>query len=382
MTSPTPQASWDESALLDLVTIKSGQVDPRAPAFCDLPLIAPDHLSSVTGRLTTKETAAAQRAISGKYLVRPGDVVYSKIRPYLQKAYKCDFDALCSADMYPLTPKPGVDASFILHTLLGRDFTNFAISVSARSGIPKINREELSEYRFAAPPPAEQLVIGCALDDADNLIATLERSLAKTQAIKQGMAQQLLNGRSRLPGFNRRWDRRCFSDLVSYEQPTPYLVSNTDYVETGIPVLTAGKTFLLGYTHDRHGVYRAIPVVIFDDFTTDSKLVTFPFKAKSSAMKILSAKPGNDLRFLYERMQLINFVAVDHKRRWISEYSKIEIEIPDEDEQTAIANVLAEADAEIDALARRVDKAKAIKQGMAQQLLTGRVRLPAPQVAV
>lgn len=376
MTSSTTLSAWNEMALLDLVTIKSGQVDPRAPAYRNLPLIAPDHLASQTGRLLKKESAAAQGAISGKYLVKPGDVIYSKIRPYLQKAYKCDFDALCSADMYPLTPRPGADASFVLHTILGSDFTNFATSVSARSGIPKINRAELSEYRLTVPPSREQRAIGCALDDVDDLIATLEWMIAKKQAIKHGMMQQLLTGTTRLPGFTKHWELRRLGDLLAYEQPGRYLVSSTEYGDVGTPVLTAGKTFVLGRTTERHGIYYSLPVIIFDDFTTASKFVTFPFKAKSSAMKILSARSGVNLRYMYERMQLIDYPVVDHKRRWIAEYSKIEVEVPDDAEQRAIASVIDDADAEVNALEVRIAKTRAIRAGMMQELLTGSTRLP------
>lgn len=376
MTSSTTLSAWNEMALLDLVTIKSGQVDPRAPAYRNLPLIAPDHLASQTGRLLKKESAAAQGAISGKYLVKPGDVIYSKIRPYLQKAYKCDFDALCSADMYPLTPRPGADASFVLHTILGSDFTNFATSVSARSGIPKINRAELSEYRLTVPPSREQRAIGRALDDVDDLIATLEWMIAKKQAIKHGMMQQLLTGTTRLPGFTKHWELRRLGDLLAYEQPGRYLVSSTEYGDVGTPVLTAGKTFVLGRTTERHGIYYSLPVIIFDDFTTASKFVTFPFKAKSSAMKILSARSGVNLRYMYERMQLIDYPVVDHKRRWIAEYSKIEVEVPDDAEQRAIASVIDDADAEVNALEVRIAKTRAIRAGMMQELLTGSTRLP------
>ena len=369
-------------ALLDLVTIRNGQVDPKAAAYRSLPLIAPDHLASQTGRLLKKESASAQGAISGKYLVKPGDVIYSKIRPYLQKAYKCDFDALCSADMYPFTARPGVDASFILHSILGWDFTTFAVSVSARSGIPKINREELSEYRMSVPLLGEQQAIGRALDHADNLIDALENLITKKQAIKRGMMQQLLTGRTRLAGFRSPWQTRRLGDILSYEQPWPYLVRTSKQLDAGrIPVLTAGKTFVLGYTNELDGVYTGHPVIIFDDFTTACKYVDFDFKVKSSAMKILSARPDFDLRFVYERMQLIDFSLSDHKRYWISEYSRQEIDAPGEAEQQAIAVVLAETDAEIGLLERRLMKARHIKMGMMQELLTSRTRLPAGECA-
>ncbi|ODB80770.1 hypothetical protein A8711_18000 [Micromonospora sp. II] len=248
--------------------------------------------------------------------------------------------------------------------------------MSARSGIPKINRAELSEYRLTVPPSREQRAIGRALDDVDDLIAALERMIAKKQAIKHGVMQQLLTGTTRLPGFTERWELRRLGDLLAYEQPGRYLVSSTEYGDVGTPVLTAGKTFVLGRTTERHGIYYSVPVIIFDDFTTASKFVTFPFKAKSSAMKILSARSGVNLHYMYERMQLIDYPVVDHKRRWIAEYSKIEVEVPDDAEQRAIASVIDDAGAEVNALEVRIAKARAIKAGMMQELLTGSTRLP------
>jgi type I restriction enzyme, S subunit len=164
---------------------------------------------------------------------------------------------------------------------------------------------------------------------------------------------------------------------LAYEQPSPYLVSSTEYSASGeVPVLTAGKTFVLGYTNETHGIYSALPVIIFDDFTTASKYVTFPFKAKSSAMKMLNAKAGVNLRFVYERMNLIDFPIADHKRRWIAEFSKLEVATPGFAEQKAIAGVIADVDGEIAALERRLELARAIKTAMMQELLTGRTRLP------
>ena len=142
--------------------------------------------------------------------------------------------------------------------------------------------------------------------------------------------QQLLTGQTRLPGFHGEWEVKRLEELLEYEQPTKYLVSSTEYDDSfDIPVLTAGKTFVLGKTNETHGIFKNLPVIIFDDFTTGTQLVNFPFKAKSSAMKIL--KPRNkdvDIGIIYELMQMVEFVMSDHKRYWISEFQKIEVEIP------------------------------------------------------
>jgi type I restriction enzyme S subunit len=167
-------------------------------------------------------------------------------------------------------------------------------------------------------------------------------------------------------------------DFLDYEQPTKYLVTDAGYNDnTDTPVLTAGKTFILGYTNEDFGIYKDnLPVIIFDDFTTATKYVDFPFKAKSSAMKILRKKYKTvNLRFIFEIMRRINFSLGDHKRHWIAEYQNIEISVPIADEQTLIATILSDMDAEISALETKFAKYKQIKQGMMQELLTGKTRL-------
>lgn len=138
--------------------------------------------------------------------------------------------------------------------------------------------------------------------------------------------------------------------LLSYEQPTPYIVDSTEYDDRyTIPVLTAGKTFILGYTNEKHGIYDTLPVIIFDDFTTASRYVNFPFKVKSSAMKILT--PNTELvlpKFIYYRMQITEFDHSTHKRYWIQEYSKIKVTIPTIPEQAHIVSRIEELFSQLD----------------------------------
>jgi type I restriction enzyme S subunit len=275
-----------------------------------------------------------------------------------------------------------VDQGLLYAWLGSQRFVDYADSVRTNTAIPHISPRDIRDFEIEVPKSrGEQRRISQALRDAGDLIVSLERLIVKKSDIKQGMMQQLLTGRTRLPGFEAPWSRRRLADLLRYEQPGRFLVRTTQHLETGrVPVLTAGKTFLLGYTNDTEGIYTAHPVIIFDDFTTASKYVDFEFKAKSSAMKILSVNTAANLRFVYERMQLIDFPVGDHKRHWISEYSKQELLVPSEDEQTAIAEILAVADLERATLRERLEKARFFKQGMMQELLTGRIRLPAAEV--
>ena len=243
--------------------------------------------------------------------------------------------------------------------------------------VSSISRTSIQETKLLVPPIAEQRVIAEALSDVDGLIAALDKKIAKKRLLKQGAMQQLLTGKKRLPGFTDEWKYVALEHLLEYEQPTKYLVQSTDYIESGTPVLTAGKTFILGYTAETKGIYTNLPVIIFDDFTTDSKYVTMPFKAKSSAMKMLQLKDRRyNLRLVYELMQLIQFPLYDHQRYWISEYSKLQVYIPsDFKEQQAIATILSDMDKEIADLEAQRDKYRLLKSGMMQKLLTGQIRL-------
>ncbi|WP_121075002.1 restriction endonuclease subunit S [Helicobacter pylori] len=174
------------------------------------------------------------------------------------------------------------------------------------------------------------------------------------------------------------WQKVRLGDILSYEQPTKFLVATTQYLQKGFtPILTAGKTFILGYTNDKHGIYTNIPVIIFDDFTTDSKMVNFPFKVKSSAIKILSLRDNNqaDLKYIYEKLTLLKHQVTDHKRYWIDEFSNIEILLPPLNEQIAIANILSGVDRYLYSLDALILKKESVKKALSFELLSQRKRL-------
>ena len=145
-------------------------------------------------------------------------------------------------------------------------------------------------------------------------------------------------------------------DATIYQQPTKYIVKSTDYDSAyKTPVLTAGLSFILGYTNEINGIYKATktdPVIIFDDFTGAFKWVDFPFKVKSSAMKLIKAKVEKlSLRYLYWYMLYLNFQSTAHKRLWLSQYSKMSIPLPPFPVQEQIVDFLdtiAELEAELE----------------------------------
>ena len=153
-------------------------------------------------------------------------------------------------------------------------------------------------------------------------------------------------------------------ELLSYEQPTPYIVESTKYSNTyKTPVLTAGKSFIIGHTNETTGISDKLPVIIFDDFTTSSQYVNFKFKVKSSAMKILTANKELVLpKYIFYRMQIINFEHSTHKRYWIQQYSKLKVAIPSIDEQNRIVSRIEELFSELD---KGVETLQVIKEQLA-----------------
>ena len=217
-----------------------------------------------------------------------------------------------------------------------------------KAGIPTLDASAVKEIRIALPPLEIQNRIVEVLDKMTTLTAELE-----------ARKQQYEYYRNKLLTFNEvgggiRQEKKdlCpngvkfvkLGDCLEYEQPTNYQVSSKDYLDNGTPVLTAGQTFILGYTDETNGIYHASkeqPVIIFDDFTTSFHWVDFDFKVKSSAMKMLT--PCNEeanFRFIYYAMKCIKYETLEHSRQWISTYSQFEIPLPPLEEQARIVSIL------------------------------------------
>ena len=146
------------------------------------------------------------------------------------------------------------------------------------------------------------------------------------------------------------WEQRKLGKIFKYEQPQAYIVESTEYDDKNeIPVLTAGQSFILGYTDEHFGVKEASkknPVIIFDDFTTSSHYVDFPFKVKSSAMKLLTlSNPKDDIHCAFNVLQNIGYVPASHERHWISTFAKFDVMLPNSaDEQAKIGQFLNNLD--------------------------------------
>lgn len=299
-----------------------------------------------------------------------GDVWQAQIKPCLHQNH-----------VFAVRPIPQEMDSFYLAALAAGSYgKKYFLSCAKRStNLASINSTQLKEFPVLVPPLPEQKKIAKILSTWDKAIATTEQLLTISQQQKKALMQQLLTGKKRFSEFKGDWKYVELGSLLEYKQPTPYLVKSTDYNDDyETPVLTAGKKFILGYTNESEGIYKdKLPVIIFDDFTTDSKFVDFPFKAKSSAMKILTAREGISIKYVFESMQMLDFTIGGHQRHWISIFSNLVIAIPEIAEQQKIASVLSTADSEIETLHQQLNHLKQEKKALMQQLLTGKRRVKA-----
>ncbi|WP_284048299.1 restriction endonuclease subunit S [Alistipes finegoldii] len=197
-----------------------------------------------------------------------------------------------------------------------------------------IGQEGLSKISLYFPSIEEQRKIAGFLSLIDERIATQNKIIEDLKKLKSAIRKKIFSLLK--DEYTKSFE---INQLLDYEQPTAYIVANDEYsTDTRLtPVLTANKGFILGYTDEKNGIYQKGACIIFDDFTMDAKYVSFPFKVKSSAIKILTAKPNVNLRFMFEYLSHWELKSEEHKRHYISEISPLVIELPSKEKQNIIA---------------------------------------------
>lgn len=231
---------WEQRKWIDVVDISTEMVNPTTGEYDNMPHIAPGNIESFTGRiLDNVKTVKEEQLISGKFRFRPDDVVYGKINPQLGKYFYATVNGLTSADAYVFNGKNGLKQKFLFALLQTSDFFKYSVSVSKRSGMPKINRDELNAYSFLMPSEEEQDRIGSYLLQLDHLITLHQRKCEETKSLKKYMLQKMFpeNGncvpKIRFSGFADAWEQRKLSDIYAsignafVGTATPY------YVESG-----------------------------------------------------------------------------------------------------------------------------------------------------
>ena len=217
---------------------------------------------------------------------------------------------------------------------------NYEKQFARGSTIKTITKEEMTDFLIPVPSLEIQKEIVNILDKFETMMEKLNEEYTERTKQFNYYLDKLLN--------NVDGEKMLLGDLLDYVQPTKYIVKSTDYSDdNSVPVLTAGQTFILGYTNETNGIYQASkdnPVIIFDDFTTSNHWIDFNFKVKSSAMKMLISKTDNNFKYIYYCLKNIKYEPKEHSRQWIQKYSNFEVIIPDISKQNEIVNFLNKID--------------------------------------
>ncbi len=356
---------------------KLGEVCKINPQNSNLPntFVYIDLESVVGGILLKEERISKEEAPSrAQRLLEKNDVLFQMVRPYQKNNLYFDAEGDYVASTGYAQIRTEQNPQFIFQYLHFQKFVDKVIERCTGTSYPAINSTDLSNIPISFPILSEQKKIADFLSIIDLRISTQSKIILQLETSMQSIRDKLLKQQISLKDEKGDdfpdWEVKKLGDCLDYIQPTNYLVSSTEYHNSyKTPVLTAGKTFILGYTNEDYGIFTEnLPVIIFDDFTIATKFVKFPFKAKSSAMKILVAKEGIDIKFIYESMQIIKYEIGGHERHWISKFAQLEISIPSLPEQNAISIFLSSIDEKIDIERKLLEQYEKQKKYLLQSL--------------
>ena len=373
---------YKKTQFSDCVSIKNGQVNPCIEPYCDMPHIGPGNMEKFTGRLLDVRTAKEDGQMSGKYLFDKDDILYGKINPQFGKVVFPKYEGLCSADTYPLKALKGMVSGYLFYSLQTSRFLKYSISVSMRTGMPKINREELSLYNFNLPKTEEQEKIASFFSLIDDKICLQSEKVEVLKDYKTGMMQKIFSRELRFKDDDGRdypeWEEKKIkdiftvtrgvviakneiSDLMDNINQYPVYSSQTsnngilgydskydfegDYLTWTTDGANAGKVFR------RNGKFRCTNVcgVLVE------KEETLGF-ANKMISEILNKETPKHVSYV-GNPKLMNGVMGD-----------IKIKVPILDEQIKIAKVLDSIDLKIEKEQEKLDSLKQYKKGLLQQM--------------
>ena len=215
------------------------------------------------------------------------------------------------------------------------------------------------------PSLPEQKKIAAFFTLLDRRIQKQRQLVERLKTYKRGVVKQYFSAQK----DNTKWTKTTISNCLFYEQPQKYIVHSEHYSNTyETPVLTANKAFILGYTNELDGIYDKGDVLIYDDFTMEVKYVDFPFKVKSSTIKMLTPQSGIDLYFMFTLLQSLDLQPEGHQRSYISILEPMEVNIPCYEEQTRASRIFRLLDKQIEKEQQLLYKILDLKSSLLQKM--------------
>ncbi len=383
---------WSQEPFRKIAKIQEGQVAPLNKPYCDYRHIGPENIVEGSGHLVNVQTAKELGLKSGKYPFDENAIVYSKIRPNLNKVCLPRFPGICSADAYPIwTNGSGVLTEYLLYFMLSHLFVKQAVSCSMRTGMPKINRPDLNQLLTVFPPLAEQKKIAEILSTWDDAIQAQEKLIAAKKKLKKTLMQRLLT-----PPSKSAWKKiklgKLFKERSEGNREDLPLLAVTR--ERGI--IPADETGRKDSSAEDKSKYKRVAP---GDIAYNTMRMWQGVSALSDSEGIVSPAytvciPGREIygpfaAYLFKHLPVVHLfhrysqgLVSDTLNLKFHNFAEIVVSIPEIPEQKKIAAALAAVDSEINILQSLTDALKKQKRGLMQQLLTGAIRVRTAKVTV
>jgi type I restriction enzyme, S subunit len=406
---------WKLKKFKEVVSIVNGQVDPKEKPYCDMPHIGPANIDKRTGKLLSWHTAKEDLQTSGKYPFDEHHVLYGKINPHFGKVVFPNFKGICSADVYPLEPNLlSLTPSFLKYLLLESRFFNYTVSVSMRTGMPKINRNELAPFLFLLPPLPEQNKIASILTTVDDKISSIDSQIQQTEQLKKGLMEKLLTEGIGHTEFKETeigripvgWDVNKIGNVISIKHGFAFKGEFFSNKDEGPILLTPGNFTRKGGLYFNGTNTKRYDSSFSNEYVLKKNELVIVMTDLSSKCEILGnpgiIKNDNEILLHNQRIGKVLFknsiVNKDFIYQFFSsgQYKKevrasatgttvrhtspkkiydMTMPLPPLPEQKQIATILSTVDNKLDILNQKKSHYQTLKKGLSQQLLTGQMRV-------
>ena len=360
---PEFSGEWEQCQIKDFGKVITGSTPPTSKTeYYDKGVFlwaSPADLGNVKDVISTK-TKLSQQGFDKCRKIPAHSILVTCIGSTIGKMGMATTEMATNQQINSIIPI-GCNPDYVYYSIQSR-FPKYITSIATQA-VPILSKsvfESLDSYKTSIE---EQNKIGKLLHLLDERIDAQSKIIEEQETLLRSLRHKIY---SRVQA-----ESQCtIADILCYEQPTKYLVTDTDYTDddSQVPVLTANKAFILGYTTENFGIYDKGPCIILDDFTLDCKYVDFKFKVKSSAIKILRAKAKTNLRFIFEYFRFLELNTTEHKRHYIAEIEPMSILLPSNEEIDRIARLFTALDERLDAARKELKILESQKMYILQKM--------------
>ncbi len=356
---PEFQGEWEEYTLQDVVTFSNGKAHENCVNDDGDYILVNSKFVSTNGQVQKRVTSQLSPLHKSQFVMVMSDLPNGKA---LAKCFYVEEDNKYTLNqrVCSFTSNDGNVSRFLMYQInRNKYYLRFDDGINQTN----LKKSEVLSCPVFIPIVREQEKIATLLCKIDERIATQNKIIDKLQSLIKGIRNDVFGKLRKDIGLNAK-----VGDVLSYEQPQPYIVEDTEYTAGGTPVLTANKAFVLGYTSETDGIYDKGDCIIFDDFTLDCKYVDFPFKVKSSAIKILTAKNKELLRYTFEFLKYLDLSTDEHKRHYIAETQNQEFILPTTQIVRTIAHAFSTLSSRMQTIVKQRDMLELQKQYLLRQM--------------